>query len=98
MFKPYVVFIKPPSPERLRQTRRDARLITSYAVNRPFNDVDFEEMEDAARFMEGKYGQYFDHVIVNEELQDACMQLFNAIQLAQEGPQWIPAAWLSTED
>ncbi|XP_038839191.1 MAGUK p55 subfamily member 4-like, partial [Salvelinus namaycush] len=97
-FKPYVVFIKPPSTERLRQTRRDARVITSYVVNRPFKDVDFEEMEDAARFMEGKYGQYFDHVIVNEELQDACMQLFNTIQLAQEGPHWIPAAWLSTED
>uniref|UniRef100_A0A8C7JU58 MAGUK p55 scaffold protein 4 n=1 Tax=Oncorhynchus kisutch TaxID=8019 RepID=A0A8C7JU58_ONCKI len=97
-FKPYVIFIKPPSSERLRQTRRDARIITSCVVNRPFKDVDFEEMEDAARFMEGKYGQYFDRVIVNEELQDACMKLFNTIQLAQEGPHWIPAAWLSTED
>ncbi|XP_042162897.1 MAGUK p55 subfamily member 4 isoform X1 [Oncorhynchus tshawytscha] len=97
-FKPYVIFIKPPSSERLRQTRRDARIITSCVVNRPFKDVDFEEMEDAARFMEGKYGQYFDRVIVNEELQDACMKLFNDIQLAQEGPHWIPAAWLSTED
>ncbi|XP_052377787.1 MAGUK p55 subfamily member 4 [Oncorhynchus keta] len=35
-FKPYVIFIKPPSSERLRQTRRDARVITSCVVNRPF--------------------------------------------------------------
>ncbi|XP_041728175.1 MAGUK p55 subfamily member 4-like [Coregonus clupeaformis] len=97
-FKPYVVFIKPPSKERLRETRREARIFTSHVVNRPFKDVDFEKMEDAARFMEEKYGQFFDSVIVNEGLQDACIQLFNTIQLAQEGPQWIPATWLCSDD
>ncbi|XP_039674890.1 MAGUK p55 subfamily member 4-like [Perca fluviatilis] len=36
--KPYVIFIKAPSPDRLRQTRRDARTITNCTVNRAFTE------------------------------------------------------------
>lgn len=34
--KPYVIFIKAPSLDRLRQTRRNARIITNCSVNRAF--------------------------------------------------------------
>lgn len=37
--KPYVIFIKVPSPERLRQTRKNARIITNYSVNRAFTVI-----------------------------------------------------------
>lgn len=47
--------------------------------------------------MEAKYRQYFDGVIVNDDLQDACMDLFMAIQHAQEEPQWIPASWFAPD-
>jgi len=56
-------------------------------------DKDFEEIEEASRAMEGKYRQFFDCVIVNDDLQDSCMDLFTAIQHAQEEPQWVPASW-----
>ncbi|MEQ2210167.1 hypothetical protein XENOCAPTIV_009247, partial [Xenoophorus captivus] len=38
------------------------------------------------------------HVVVNDDLQDACMQLCSVIQQAQNEPQWIPVSWLHAED
>lgn len=38
-FKPYVIFIKPPSIERLRETRKNAKIISSrddQATAKPF--------------------------------------------------------------
>ncbi|XP_041806026.1 MAGUK p55 subfamily member 4-like [Chelmon rostratus] len=96
--KPYVIFIKAPSPERLRQTRRDARIITNYSVNRAFTDDDFVELEEASRLMEVKYKQFFDSVLVNDDLQGACMQLCSIIQEAQDEPQWIPVSWSRAEE
>ncbi|XP_070771164.1 MAGUK p55 subfamily member 4-like [Enoplosus armatus] len=96
--KPYVIFIKAPSSDRLRQTRRDARIITNYTVNRAFTEDDFVELEEASRLMEAKYKQFFDSVLVNDDLQDACMQLCSVIQEAQDEPQWIPVSWSRTQE
>lgn len=54
-------------------------------------------MEDLAQKMEAQFGQFFDHVIVNDNLQDACAQLLSAVQKAQEEPQWVPAQWVSSD-
>lgn len=51
-------------------------------------------MEEAARKMESQYWQFFDHVIVNDELQDSCVQLLTAVSKAQDEPQWVPASWI----
>uniref|UniRef100_A0A672PZL4 MAGUK p55 scaffold protein 4 n=1 Tax=Sinocyclocheilus grahami TaxID=75366 RepID=A0A672PZL4_SINGR len=77
--KPYIIFVRPPSPARMRQTRKDPHFL------------------EASRTMEAKYRQYFDCVIVNDDLQDSCMDLFTAIQHAQEEPQWIPASWFAPD-
>ncbi|XP_035029658.1 MAGUK p55 subfamily member 4 isoform X2 [Hippoglossus stenolepis] len=95
--KPYVIFIKVPDPDRLRQTRRDARLITNCTINRAFTEDDFVELEETSLTMEAKYKQLFDSVLVNEELQDACMQLCSIVQQAQNEPQWIPVSWSRPE-
>uniref|UniRef100_A0A8C6VY90 MAGUK p55 scaffold protein 4 n=1 Tax=Nothobranchius furzeri TaxID=105023 RepID=A0A8C6VY90_NOTFU len=83
--KPYVIFIKAPNQERLRQTRRNARIITNY-------------LEETSQMIEAKYKQYFDSTVVNDDLQDACMQLCSIIQQAQNEPQWIPVSWLRTDE
>uniref|UniRef100_A0A8C5GIE7 MAGUK p55 subfamily member 4-like n=1 Tax=Gouania willdenowi TaxID=441366 RepID=A0A8C5GIE7_GOUWI len=93
--KPYVVFIKPPSPERLRQTRRDAQITSSYTLNRTFTEEDFVELEHMSKLIEVKYKQFFDRVLVNDDLQAACMQLCSIIQQAQNQPQWVPVSWKS---
>uniref|UniRef100_A0A3B4ZIJ4 MAGUK p55 subfamily member 4-like n=1 Tax=Stegastes partitus TaxID=144197 RepID=A0A3B4ZIJ4_9TELE len=96
--KPYVIFVKAPGPERLRQTRRDARIITNFTINRTFTEDDFVELEEASQLMEAKYKQFFDSVLVNDDLQDACIQLCSIIQQAQNEPQWIPVSWGRTEE
>uniref|UniRef100_A0A671Y419 MAGUK p55 scaffold protein 4 n=1 Tax=Sparus aurata TaxID=8175 RepID=A0A671Y419_SPAAU len=90
----YVIYVKPPPLERLRETRQEAFITTNYYVNRPFKDEDFQEMEESARKIESQYCQFFDHVIVNNELQDSCIQLLTAVTKAQDEPQWVPASWI----
>uniref|UniRef100_A0A8C2BQY7 Membrane palmitoylated protein 4 n=1 Tax=Cyprinus carpio TaxID=7962 RepID=A0A8C2BQY7_CYPCA len=90
----YVIFIKPPSVEQMKRTRMDSHIITNYYTSRPFKDEDFQEIEDAGRDMEQHYCQFFDHVIVNDGLQAACVQLLTGVRRAQDEPQWVPAAWI----
>uniref|UniRef100_A0A673I8Q9 MAGUK p55 subfamily member 4-like n=1 Tax=Sinocyclocheilus rhinocerous TaxID=307959 RepID=A0A673I8Q9_9TELE len=95
--KPYIIYVRPPSPARMKQTRKDPHFLSNRYIKRYFYDKDFEEIEEASRTMEAKYRQYFDCVIVNDDLQDSCMDLFTAIQHAQEEPQWIPASWFAPD-
>ncbi|XP_014325557.1 MAGUK p55 subfamily member 4 isoform X1 [Xiphophorus maculatus] len=90
----YIIYVKPPPLERLRETRQDSYITTNYYVNRPFKDEDFHEMEESARKIEAQYWQFFDQVIVNDELQDSCVQLLTAVRKAQDEPQWVPACWI----
>ncbi|XP_068612718.1 MAGUK p55 subfamily member 4 [Brachionichthys hirsutus] len=92
--KTCIIYVKPPPLERLKETRQDAYISTDYYANRPFKDEDFQEMEESARKIEALYWQFFDHVIVNDELQDSCVQLLTAVKKAQDEPQWIPASWI----
>ncbi|KAG5283010.1 hypothetical protein AALO_G00037250 [Alosa alosa] len=91
--QPFIIFVRPPSLERLRQTRRSAKIFTLYQMERSFRDEDFREMEQTSGRLETLYGHYFDRVLVNEDLRETCLQLFNLIQHAQEDQQWVPTAW-----
>ncbi|KAM6178369.1 MAGUK p55 subfamily member 4 [Rhynchocyon petersi] len=95
--KPYVIFIKPSNLSCMRQSRKNAKIITDYFVEMKFKDEDLQEMQDLAQKMETQFGQYFDDVIVNDNLQDACVQLLSAVRKAQDEPQWVPATWISSE-
>uniref|UniRef100_A0A8C4H3U4 Membrane protein, palmitoylated 4a (MAGUK p55 subfamily member 4) n=1 Tax=Dicentrarchus labrax TaxID=13489 RepID=A0A8C4H3U4_DICLA len=96
--KPFVIFIKPPNSDRLRQTRREARIITNYTVNRAFTEDDFVELEEVSLLIEAKYKQFFDGVLVNDDLQDTCMRLCSVIQEAQNEPQWMPVSWTQSDN
>ncbi|XP_071977323.1 MAGUK p55 subfamily member 4 isoform X2 [Engystomops pustulosus] len=95
--KPYVIFIKPPSRNCMRQTRRNASIITDYYVHQKFKEEDFQEIEESAKKMEEQFSQFFDQVLVNDDLQTASVQLLSIIRRAQDEPQWIPAAWICSD-
>lgn len=59
-------------------------------------EEDFVELEEVSQLIEVKYKHFFDRVLVNDDLQDACMQLCSIIQEAQDEPQWIPVSWSRT--
>ncbi|XP_061898901.1 MAGUK p55 subfamily member 4-like isoform X2 [Entelurus aequoreus] len=91
----YIIYVKPPPPQQLRETRQNSYITTDYHIDRPFKDEDFQEMEEAAHKMESHYAQFFDGVIVNEDLKESCLQLLAAVQEAQDEPQWLPASWIT---
>ncbi|XP_052583293.1 MAGUK p55 subfamily member 7 isoform X1 [Peromyscus californicus insignis] len=96
-FKPYVIFIKPPSIERLRETRKNAKIISSrddQATAKPFTEEDFQEMIKSAQIMESQYGHLFDKIIVNDDLTVAFNELKTTFDKLETDTHWVPVSWL----
>ncbi|KAI4791597.1 hypothetical protein KUCAC02_033913 [Chaenocephalus aceratus] len=87
--KPFVIFIKPPAADRLRETRRNARILLSCRETREFREEDFVDLEETSLLIEEKYKQFFDFTLENNELQESCSEL----QIV-----YIPADTLSVSD
>ncbi|XP_025060207.1 MAGUK p55 subfamily member 7 isoform X4 [Alligator sinensis] len=96
-FKPFVIFIKPPSLERLRETRKNAKIISSKderGTAKPFTEEDFQEMIKSAQMMESQYGHLFDKVIVNDDLTTAYNELKTTFDTLETETFWVPVSWL----
>uniref|UniRef100_A0A8D0UYQ6 MAGUK p55 subfamily member 7 n=1 Tax=Sus scrofa TaxID=9823 RepID=A0A8D0UYQ6_PIG len=96
-FKPYVIFIKPPSIERLRETRKNAKIISSrddQGAAKPFTEEDFQEMIKSAQIMENQYGHLFDKIIVNDDLTMAFNELKMTFDKLETDTHWVPVSWL----
>ncbi|XP_026977842.1 MAGUK p55 subfamily member 7 isoform X2 [Sagmatias obliquidens] len=96
-FKPYVIFIKPPSIERLRETRKNAKIISSrdeQGAAKPFTEEDFQEMIKSAQIMESQYGHLFDKTIVNDDLTVAFSELKTTFDKLETDTHWVPVSWL----
>uniref|UniRef100_A0A672JYP6 MAGUK p55 subfamily member 7 n=1 Tax=Sinocyclocheilus grahami TaxID=75366 RepID=A0A672JYP6_SINGR len=95
-FKPYVVFVKPPSIERLSETRKNAKVISGKDdknSSKPFSEEDFQEMISAAQMMENQYGHLFEKVIVNDDLTIAFNELKQTLRKVETDTQWVPVSW-----
>uniref|UniRef100_A0A1B6FIQ7 MAGUK p55 subfamily member 5 n=1 Tax=Cuerna arida TaxID=1464854 RepID=A0A1B6FIQ7_9HEMI len=86
--KPYVVFVAPPSLEKLRQKK--------IRNGEAFKEEDLKDIIEKAREMEDKYGHLFDMIIINNDTERAYHQLLNEINSLEREPQWVPAAWLKS--
>ncbi|XP_052427591.1 MAGUK p55 subfamily member 7 isoform X1 [Carassius gibelio] len=95
-FKPYVVFVKPPSIERLRETRKSAKVISGKDdknSSKSFSEEDFQEMISSAQMMENQYGHLFEKVIVNDDLTVAFNELKQALRKVETEAHWVPVSW-----
>lgn len=95
-FKPYVVFVKPPCIERLRETRRNAKVISGKddkTSSKAFSEEDFLEMINASQMMENQYGHLFEKVIVNDDLTVAFSELKRALKKVETEAHWVPISW-----
>ncbi|KAJ8010313.1 hypothetical protein DPEC_G00073740 [Dallia pectoralis] len=95
-FKPYVIFIKPPSIERLRETRRSAKVISDKddkGSAKSFSGEDFLEMISTAQQMESQYGHLFEKVIINDDLTTAFGELKTALKKVETETHWVPISW-----
>uniref|UniRef100_A0A3Q2Z463 MAGUK p55 scaffold protein 7a n=1 Tax=Hippocampus comes TaxID=109280 RepID=A0A3Q2Z463_HIPCM len=95
-FKPFVVFVKPPTIERLRLTRMNAKVISGKddkGSAKTFTEDDFQEMLATAQTMENQYGHLFEKVIVNDNLSEAFGELRAALKKVELDTQWVPVSW-----
>lgn len=95
-FKPFVVFVKPPTIERLRETRKNSKIISSKddkGSARAFTEEDFQEMWKTAEMMESHYGHLFEKVIVNDDLTTAFSELQLALKQVETETHWVPVSW-----
>ncbi|XP_022240973.1 LOW QUALITY PROTEIN: MAGUK p55 subfamily member 5-A-like [Limulus polyphemus] len=87
--KPYVVFVAPPSLEKLRQ---------NYAkMGASVKDEELKDIIEKAREMEDNYGHYFDMIIINSDIDKAYNELVKEINILEREPQWVPAFWLKND-
>ncbi|CAF98752.1 unnamed protein product [Tetraodon nigroviridis] len=95
-FKPFVVFVKPPGVERLRETRQNAKFMSGKEDKgsaRPFKEEDFHEMVRTSDVMENQYSHLFDKVIVNDDLSAAFSELRKTLRTVETETHWIPVSW-----
>ncbi|KAM3822678.1 MAGUK p55 subfamily member 7 isoform 1-T1 [Vipera latastei] len=96
-FKPFVIFIKPPSIERLRETRKNAKIISSKdekGAAKPFQEEDFQEMIKSSQIMESQYSHLFDKVVVNDDLTTAYNELKTVFEKLEREAFWVPVSWV----
>ncbi|XP_050526013.1 protein PALS1 isoform X2 [Daktulosphaira vitifoliae] len=86
--KPFVIFVAPPSLEKLRQKK--------LKNGEPYKEEELKEIIEKAREMEDKFGHYFDMIIINNDTERAYHQLLNEINSLEREPQWVPATWVKT--
>ncbi|KAG9336077.1 hypothetical protein JZ751_002424 [Albula glossodonta] len=84
--KPYIIFIAPPSQERLRA------LLAKEGKNPKPEEL--RDIIEKAREMEQNYGHLFDAAIVNTDQDKAYQELLRLINKLDTEPQWVPSSWL----
>ncbi|KAK0180853.1 hypothetical protein PV327_003190 [Microctonus hyperodae] len=94
--KPYVIYIKPPRFDILKETRNEARARSTFdeSNSRAFTDDEFREIIHSAARIEFLYSHLFDDVIINGDLPIAFEQLVSAIHRVECEPLWVPASWV----
>ncbi|XP_051983840.1 MAGUK p55 subfamily member 7-like [Xyrauchen texanus] len=95
-FKPYVVFVKPPSIEHLRLSRRKAKVLScpdEQTLTKTFTEEDFDHIIAIAQDMENKYGHLFEKVIINDDLAIAFTELRDELKKIERESHWIPSTW-----
>ncbi|CAL1299256.1 unnamed protein product [Larinioides sclopetarius] len=86
---PYVVFIAPPSLEKLR--------VNCMKMDVSVKDDELKDIIEKAREMEEFYGHYFDLVLINVDLEKTYSELLHEISVIEREPQWVPASWIKDD-
>lgn len=94
--KPYIIYVKPPSLETLKETRNAVHARSTFDVDnaRGFTDEEFNDMLKSASRIEFLYDHLFDEVITNADLAIAFSQLLSSANKVEMEPLWVPAHWV----
>ncbi|KAL4717567.1 hypothetical protein ACJJTC_000716 [Scirpophaga incertulas] len=94
--RPYIVFIKPPTLEKLIETRTAANARSTFDKDnsRAFTEEEFADIIRSSNRINFLYSYMFDEEIVNEDLASALTQVLKAAWRVQSEPLWVPASWV----
>uniref|UniRef100_A0A6P7F041 MAGUK p55 subfamily member 7 isoform X1 n=1 Tax=Diabrotica virgifera virgifera TaxID=50390 RepID=A0A6P7F041_DIAVI len=94
--KPYIIYIKPPSLEILKDTRNACHARSTFDINnsRGFTEDEFNDIIRSATRIEFLYDHFFDETIVNADLAIAFSQLVSAANRLETEPLWVPGSWV----
>ncbi|KAK9882392.1 hypothetical protein WA026_020914 [Henosepilachna vigintioctopunctata] len=94
--KPYIIYIKPPPLEELKETRNAVHARSTFDVNnsRGFTDEEFSDIIKSAQRIEFLYDHFFDATIVNADLAVAFSQILQKVSSVETEPLWVPASWV----
>lgn len=97
-FKPYCIYIKPPSLKELRASRLTVQGKTkpssSKSNTRTFKEEDLQEMINASRELEEHYGKLFDLTVVNKNIDEAYDRITEAMERLEQEEHWVPEDWV----
>ncbi|XP_022903362.1 MAGUK p55 subfamily member 7 isoform X2 [Onthophagus taurus] len=94
--RPYIIYIKPPPLDVLKQTREAMHAKSTFDVNsaRGFTDEEFTDIIKSSSRIEYLYDHFFDEQIVNADLALAFGQLLASANRLETEPLWVPASWV----
>ncbi|XP_037046238.1 MAGUK p55 subfamily member 7 isoform X4 [Bradysia coprophila] len=94
--KPYIIHIKPPTFEKLKETRTALRARSTFdeTNSRGFTDEELMDMVKSAERIDYLYGHFFDEEIINSDLATAFEQLVLCAERAETEPLWAPSSWV----
>ncbi|XP_044764394.1 MAGUK p55 subfamily member 7 isoform X1 [Coccinella septempunctata] len=94
--KPYIIYIKPPPLEELKETRNAVHARSTFDVNnsRGFTEEEFNDIIKSAQRIEFLYDHLFDDTVVNGDLAVAFSQILQIVSRVETEPMWVPASWV----
>ncbi|XP_071792012.1 MAGUK p55 subfamily member 7-like isoform X1 [Asterias amurensis] len=94
--KPFVIYVKPPPLDVLRETRQvqKPKLGMDKNANRLFSEEEMVDMIQIGMRIESNYKNYFDAVIVNDQLPRSYNELISIARKLEVEPQWVPSSWM----
>lgn len=87
---PFVVFIAPPSFERLKANKQRE-------LGTNLKEDDLRNIVNEAKVMESEFGHYFDKTIVNYDLERSYQELRTDIHRLETEPQWVNVDWIQRQ-
>ncbi|VDN51887.1 unnamed protein product [Dracunculus medinensis] len=100
MFRPFIVFVKPPSLEQLTETRSHSKLrLVGNKLKKNGSGIfaqgctDFEQMIATSEQLWQLYGHYFDAIIENGNIDQAFCHLCQFVDKLDTESTWVPSDW-----
>nr|CAB3263939.1 MAGUK p55 subfamily member 7 [Phallusia mammillata] len=106
-FKPYVIFIKPPTEELMTllsgrdagdvtgQNESPGKLTLERNSTLPYSPEELKGLVRRGEKMEQNYGRLFDHCIVNDNIDRSFEELKEVSFSVENDLQWVPVDWAS---